>query len=388
MRKGTQEITRVYKRGNSKNYYFQWSDNNGVRHQTSTKTNNKKEAFSYANKFIGNSANFEADIISLKDWITLFVNVKTNPRRKSAKLNGTRFSDSYSELQSRTAKNLLTVLKTKPALLNKSISKIIRLDILNIKELIIQGKGHCRTSQILFSFVKIAFTEAYQEGIIDSNPGSEISNIHYKEKKRQAIPAYILANLIKDRNAFRSIEAWAFFTVLATTGMRRGEVLGITPSRINNGVLTIDRQWNMKKFIEPKGGLTRIIPLSKLTIYALNCLEKPKTPDSLYFNKHCNWISACFGQARMYACAKFPDDVDILQGMTPHVLRHSLNTALLVSGLPAMLVAEYLSWEHQDLLRMQSRYTHLVSDNIIPVANKIDELFEPKETPFSNHISM
>lgn len=260
-------------------------------------------------------------------------------------------------------------MKTKPAFLNKSITKITRLDLINAKETIIKIKGHRRTSQLIFTFLKISLTQAYQEGKVDSNPGSEISNIHYKEKKRQATAANILAKLIKDRNAFRSIEAWAFFTVLATAGMRRGEALGITPSRINNDILTIDRQWNLKTFIEPKGGFTRIIPLSKLTLYALSCLEKPKTPDTQYFKKHCNWISACFGQARMYACAKFPEDVDILHNMTPHVLRHSLNTALLVSGLSPMLVAEYLSWEHQDLLKMQSRYTHLVSDNIIPVAN-------------------
>lgn len=386
MRNGTQQITRVYKRGNSSNYYFQWSDVNGIRHQTSTKTNNKKKALIIANQFIGNSTNLQDECMILKDWIELFLDPDTNPRKKSAEINGTRFSDSYAKLQIRTAKNLLKVLETKPAILNKSLSKIIRIDIQNIKEIIIQVKGHCRTSQLLFTFLKVALTQAYQEGRLDYNPGADFANIHYKEKKKQAIPAYILAKLINDKKAFYSIEAWAFFTVLATTGMRRGEVLGITPSRINNGVLTIDRQWDMEKFIEPKGGSIRIIPLAKITQYALSCLDPPATEDSQYFRKHCNWITSIFAQIKMYSCAKFPEDSDILSEMTPHVLRHSLNTALIVSGLSPMLVAEYLSWKHQDMLRIQSRYTHIVSDNIIPVANKIDELFEFQEKKLTKTI--
>ncbi|MGD1821660.1 MAG: tyrosine-type recombinase/integrase [Pleomorphochaeta sp.] len=379
MKSGSQEITRVYLRGKSKNYYFQYSDSNGVRHQKSTKCKNKKDAIKVANSFIGNSNNFSNEALILKDWISLFIKPETNPRRKSALLNGSRYTDSYTKLNSRYAKLLLEVLNEKPAILSKPLDQFIRIDFQNIKELIITKKGYTRTSQLLFDFLKLTFTQAYQEGRLEYNPGANQPKINYKEKPKFAIPANILATIIKDKHVFQSIERWAFYTILATTGMRRGEILGMTPSRIKNNTLTIDRQWQRGKFTEPKMGFTRIIPLSKTTLYAISCLEEPETPDTRYFKKNSNWIDSTLAQIRIYGCAKFPEDEDIIKEMTCHILRHSFNTNLLNTGISPLLIAEYLSWKHQDLLRIQARYTHLVADNMKPVAEKVDELYSPNK---------
>ena len=39
------------------------------------------------------------------------------------------------------------------------------------------------------------------------------------------------------------------------------------------------------------------------------------------------------------------------------------------------LVAEYLSWEHQDQSKMQRRYTNLVASRLIPVADMIENIY-------------
>ena len=39
------------------------------------------------------------------------------------------------------------------------------------------------------------------------------------------------------------------------------------------------------------------------------------------------------------------------------------------------LVAEYLSWEHQDQSKMQRRYTNLVASRLIPVADMIEKIY-------------
>jgi hypothetical protein len=59
---------------------------------------------------------------------------------------------------------------------------------------------------------------------------------------------------------------------------------------------------------------------------------------------------------------------------------------LRIAGLPDVLVAEYMSWEHQ-VNAVQAGYTHIYSTNLRPVAKKIDELLECRrdhQKTFSN----
>lgn len=71
----------------------------------------------------------------------------------------------------------------------------------------------------------------------------------------------------------------------------------------------------------------------------------------------------------------YPEEREIFSEMKSHTLRHSMNTNLLASGLPPLLVAEYLSWNHQCILDMQQRYTHVYAEAMRPVADRIDELY-------------
>ncbi len=82
------------------------------------------------------------------------------------------------------------------------------------------------------------------------------------------------------------------------------------------------------------------------------------------------WIRAIGVHASLVEGIKMPD---AWQKITPHMLRHSLNTMLRVAGLPDVLVAEYMSWEHQ-VNAVQQGYTHIYSTNLRPVAKKIDVL--------------
>lgn len=371
--KGTQKITSIYQR--NKIYYFKYTNTEGKRCQKSTGLKNKEKAIIYANQYIGNS-----DFLiqsSLIEYISLFCDINTNPKKKRAILDGSAYSKSYGELQTRYAKIIFSELKMKPALSNKSLSNLTRYDIIQFKESIVIKYGRSRTSQLIFSQFKIIISFAYKEGIINQNPTQSIPNIKYKEQKRLAISSSTLSYLIYKKNIFPSNEFWAFFTVLATTGMRRGEVLGITPSKINNGFLTIDQQFNGKEFLPPKLGQTRIIPLSKITLEALNSI-KPKNKKQRYFQRNCSWITSGFRQIKGFALANFPEEEAAISMMSPHSLRHSCNTNLLIAGTSPLLVAEYLSWKHQELIDMQYRYTHFVANNLTPVSDMIDELYSHK----------
>jgi len=369
--KGSQEITRIYKR-NGDIYYFQYTDATGKRCQKSTGIKNKKKALEYANKYIGNSLTFNES--TLIEYVSLFCDLKTNPKKKMSEIDGSAYSLSYGELQTRYAKKILSLLKSKPALCNKKLSQLIRYDIIQFKELLVLKFGRCRTSQLLFEQLKVIITFAYKEGRIENNPSYKIPNIKYSEKKKLTIAPEILADIISQKDIFPSLEFWAFFTVLATTGMRRGEVLGITPSRITNNILLIDRQYNGKQFIPPKTNKNRIIPLANITYEALQIVW-PKNNNDRFFSKNAHWIITNFRQIKGYALSKYPHEQKALEMLAPHQLRHCLNTNLLAAGTPSLLVAEYLSWEKQELKEMQNRYTHLVANSLIPVSKAIDEIY-------------
>ena len=70
--------------------------------------------------------------------------------------------------------------------------------------------------------------------------------------------------------------------------------------------------------------------------------------------------------------------------LSPHKLRHALNTNLLAEQgveegkVSENMVAEYLSWEHQDQSKMQRRYTHMVASRLLPVADLISKIYSRK----------
>ena len=78
------------------------------------------------------------------------------------------------------------------------------------------------------------------------------------------------------------------------------------------------------------------------------------------------------------------EDEEAFAMLSPHKLRHALNTNLLADQgieegkVTENMVAEYLSWEHQDQSRMQRRYTHMVASRLIPVSDLISKIYSNK----------
>ena len=75
------------------------------------------------------------------------------------------------------------------------------------------------------------------------------------------------------------------------------------------------------------------------------------------------------------------EDKEAFLMLSPHKLRHALNTNLLADQMESegqvteTMVAEYLSWKHQDQSKMQRRYTHLVASRLLPVSDMIGEIY-------------
>ncbi len=382
--RGSIYINRIYKREGSDKYYFQYTDKTGKRKQKCTGFSDKDKAGIAANDFVHRLQNGIDLTTTFLGEIKKYQNINTNPRYLDAKVSGESYGLEYAKKIAISACTVEKVLsQSKHAyLLDWPLYMFLRSDVKDIATVLVQEKGRCRSTQLLFCFVKALFSQAVENGLIQTSPAAMIKDIKYDQKKRSAIPNQSIAWLMAREDLFPSHDAWAFFSILATTGMRRGELLALSSNQIYNGVLTVNRALksdNVDDVGLPKWNFTRTIPLSDLTMKILQSV-KPNKRNGRYFYIHRQRVQYDFMKIKVAAMAADPENRDLWENLSPHVLRHSLNTNLLISGLSPVLVAEYLSWHHQELLDMQKRYTHLVVQNLKPIATAIDRLYSYHDT--------
>jgi site-specific recombinase XerD len=312
------------------------------------------------------------DSVSLGDMIAKFSNKATNPRYLQAQISETPYSELYAERVAYRAKTLAKLLRQYVAL---PVASFSRPDVRDICMLILKSRGKCRSAQADFQLVKVIFSQAVEDGLMPHSPADGMADIAYKEKPKCAIPAENLLWLISHREFFPSQDAYDFFVVAATTGMRRGEILGITKDKLFKGTLTIDQQWTVRgEFTPPKWGIVRVIPLAQITQEIID--RRIPGKDGRIFTMSQSMVGNLFTAIRLSAMANDKDDPELWSSLNPHLLRHSINTNLLVAGVSPLSVAEYLAWHHQELLSMQQRYTHLVAMNLKAVSDEVDKMFK------------
>lgn len=373
--RGTVVVGSFYKRG--KTYYFKYTDKSGARRQVSTGRQTIREAREFAEKFI-DRMQFGTCPTTLKDELEKYTDPKTNPRRKALMVIGGSYGKEYSFSVAGVAKGLLVIIP-KPVL-SQNLQCFSRVDVRTICEGIIRSKGYSRSAQRYFQTLKIVFNQAEDDGLIERSPAKGLPNIKYDKKRLCSLPAECVRTMLEDQSLFRTQEAYQFFAVAALTGMRRGEIYALTSGQIHDGMLTIDRavkSADMDDIGLPKSNVERIIPLPHLAQEVLSGM-KPK--DGRYFPVGRSWATDEFRKIKTRALRKYPEWKTELDSLSPHLLRHTLNTNLIVSGANPIYIDEYLGWHHQELIDMQMNYLHLVAFNLKEVSDTIDRIYAPKES--------
>ena len=382
--KGSLGLTKLYQRNGGKVWYFKYTDTGGRRCQRSTGLTDKREALRFQKKFLelsGRNRSVYATNKSFRDVAMMYLDPETNPRRAEALVAEHHYSEQHALNVARYAGYLIKICdKSLPGILDKPIAELTRVDVKGISAAIVAERGKCRTAQHIFQACKTILKQAAADDLMLISPGSGIPNIGYKEKSMVSIHEGDIAWMLGKKELFPSLHYWVYVTVLATTGMRRGEAIAISTSRIIDGLLTIDRQVmaNSQVLSEPKWGLVRTITLAKVTLDALAQIQPDE--NGFYFPLTRNWVTNQLSLLKASLKAADPERATMWGKLTPHVLRRSLNTNLLLHGAPALLVAEYLSWHHQvqtldPIEPMQRRYFEAVSTDLQPVADAIDRLF-------------
>ena len=360
-------------------YYFKYTDSNGQRYKKSTGQLRKSDAQQFIRKFIDQKRSGISPDITLRSVIKLYQDSSTNPKLIQASVTATNYSERYASHIAAYAKELETVLsKRMKKILDKPMCEVIRMELKDAAFHIVKEYGKSNKSVKIYKLLKSLFGQAADDGIIAMSPAMGLPDIKYKTKTRTALPAEDIKLILSHPEVFPNEKARRLFTVFAMTGMRRSEVLAINPEQLKGNVLVVDRAFkddSMKVVGLPKWDKIRVIPLCETVANVLREAfeEDPDSEEPLRITTPT--LNTWFKTIRTHALALKLERPEAWKSMTPHVLRHSLNTNLRLAGVYDVLVAEYLSWEHQGMNAVQEGYTHVYANNLRPVAGKIEKMY-------------
>ena len=372
----------------------------------STYQTNYKKAVAYRDSFVYKDSEYKATlrVKNLGYILSLFMDPATNPKMKNNLIEGKSYSEDYAKNVARSCRQLNEVLLDKmPHILKVKLTDISRKDCFDVREAIFDTHGNNHVAREAFKKFKMAMMYAADNGLIPFSPAEKIDNIKAKDAK----PVFILSPedvvaIYSIPELFQSEEARAQFMVFATTGMRRSELGALTveqvykfkkAERLNKKLtfyegwaISIDRSFKNNSWSKvglPKWDKTRCIPIADVTYRVLEPFLVGKAPSDRVFSNATphtfkddfNYLrNACdeMGVSAVLSCPA------AMENLSPHKLRHGLNTLLTTSDIKDVLTNEYMSWEKQkkdNVQRMQSHYTHINVSHLAVIANFIDEMF-------------
>ena len=363
-----------YKQQGCKNYYFKYTDpvTRKQRGRTTGQTTKKLAEIEIKN-FIDalNSFNVNSVLsyLPLKEYLKPWTNGKTNPRYE-------RYSFEEKQYGTRQVKRVAAMLEqhviTHP-ISDLEIYRITRGAAVDFRAYLLKNRlqGHPQTVNVIISVLKAVFNEGIFRGELTSNPFSGIGNIKTKTKPREILSLDEFRQLFRP-TVFPSELAYRIFLFAAATGMRTSEVLALHWEQLSGNMLTVDRAWvSPKKLGPPKWGKTRTIPLSNLALSAL-----PEQECELMFHRYSNRLGNTWWKKNFQAAM---ERSGIEKHITPHCLRHTLNSQLLLAGISPFIIQYYLGWSRSsDLTKTQEGYTHVLEEHLQPVARAIDTLYTPE----------
>lgn len=242
-----------------------------------------------------------------------------------------------------------------PQLGRLPIVEVTRQDVQNA---VIEWSSHYAPASVIqaYGYTKTVFADAIFNRVLTESPCQRIS---LPEKDRRRIvpltPEQVLT--IADRMPARLKPA---VTLAAATGLRIGEIGGLGPQHLNNGVVSVERQ-----LIEARGGQPVFgPPKTKSSIRDVNTghvawaavqehLEQNTGP-LVFTTSRQTPLDRRRASAAWRAATK---GMDLPEGHGWHALRHFHASALIAAGLSPRAVADRLG--HSTVTQTLSTYAHL-----------------------------
>lgn len=308
--------------------------------------------------------------LTFTDYAKKYCNYETNPRASRLLMIGRHYGKKHVEdIKSK----METYVFPDKEFSTKTLSDITRGDILDLMQrLSRKHSDKIPTVNKIMKHIASIFSEGFLRGDIKYNPAIQLASIKHTPTEKGYFTAEEITSLFADPDKWPSLLVYQVFMFAAFTGRRASEILVLEWEQFDGIFCDIDRAWKKaeKKTGETKWGITVKIPLAERLVSSL-----PKKGSCRYvFNENGKRHGETWWR-RNFIKAMEGLGIDIkARNITPHSFRHSLNTNLLLAGCSEFYVKKYLGWTDKNR-DTQALYTHIKPENLVIVADKIDEIY-------------
>ena len=257
------------------------------------------------------------------------------------------------------------------------------------------GGLSARTIQLIHRICHAALEQAVSEDIISKNVAHAVS---LPQKTRKEIQPMTPEQIKVFLSANRDDSMFAAFFILVSTGMRRGELLGLqwTDIDFENQTIYIQRNWVKSKtkiaqFTEPKTAKSRrVIPLTSEGVLVLqqhqmrqqaNKQEREKQGKK-YSDQ--NLIFCRVDGVPFYpGTLNFYLDKALTKAGLPkfrmHDIRHTFASLMVARGISVKIVQELMG--HATVQMTLDTYTHVLPGMKADAVGQLQEFFSVDSTP-------
>ena len=276
----------------------------------------------------------------------------------------------YAASSAKTARQRIKV-QVLPALGDLPLAAVTRSDV----QAMVGGwtKTHAPASvRLAFSFTSSMFAAAVRDGLIPTSPCVEV-NLPPKNRARVQPLTVDQVECIAGRVAPRYR---AMVVVCAATGLRGGELRGLTLDRISGNDLRIDRQMLDVVDRRPVWGPPkseageRIVGMGKVAMAALEAHlaeYEPGVEGLIWTTRERNPIGRKTGAEIWHRAT---DGMGLPDRDGWHELRHHHASVLIAAGFSAKAVAERLG--HADAAEVYKTYVHLFPSDHARMVDAVD----------------
>ncbi|MBT9157021.1 MAG: Transposase [Firmicutes bacterium] len=256
------------------------------------------------------------------------------------------------------------------------------------------GKGGLSTRQVryLHAIIRQALQQAVKEGLLIRNVADATSPPTIKNKQMQPLSEGELLDFLE---AARDDRLFAAFLLAATTGLRRGELLGLCWDCVDleNGIITVQRQLLalkagvvLEETTKSKSG-RRSVTLTDDAVRELKAYRKRQLQERLLVGEayQATGLVFCREDGTFLNPQEFTKRFQRwlekagLPKVRLHDLRHTHATLLLKRGVPAKLVQERLG--HSSITMTLDLYSHVTPEMAKLAAESLNGLLSKRKDP-------
>lgn len=263
------------------------------------------------------------------------------------------------DCSSHTLKNYHQVLESFYIYLAREVfnGEVYVQDVTNyhIEEHLLYRKNVLKNAPVTRLNTLIAIQSMYnflqKHNYVDHNPADDVDRIKLPKKERVFLTATEIHKLLK---AIRNPHIYAATATLAYTGLRISELVNLLLTDVN-----IEKQ---ELFVRcGKNKKDRIVPFScdlkQILEYYIKSVRSNKS-DYLFATPRSGKLCGAYITQKLHEAAK---DAGIDKEVSPHILRHSAASLMILNQAPISTVQRMLG--HSDL-KSTSLYLHVLNDDL------------------------